>query len=413
MSQSVKESLAIIVPSRSKETIPLIKRETDKSKLTSKLVIVDNDEDLTLAVSDHSNCYIIGDLAPNWKSDGPIFEGIGIKSFIWPPTFVISKSLPSERGTSLLLQRGILWCFQEKNIKLNACPEYALLIKNQLWKTEYGCVFQKITGNSIRNGNYLAIILTEIGTYGRIVFNEGNVVAASYNKSYGIEALYELALLQKCRIDLHTLFFNSTPQHMKEPYMTVLNQLLELANSRRQHLSFGRPPGLTETFSSELLSAVREEFAGSGATTVDNRKERSSEEGKTHTKPLNPDDTISFEQNSNHPPKPSDNVNILEVNEMNLNEFISTIPGARGGVVLSFDGACLNAEGEIDSDTVAAVATMSLEHIGRLNELLLLNGVRSCAISGSNSTLFMRFDQDILASYGGLVKNASVICKKI
>jgi predicted regulator of Ras-like GTPase activity (Roadblock/LC7/MglB family) len=403
MTKIPNEASVIIVPMRCSETLRLLKQAQEDPKLALKVLEVENDKDLTRVVSEYSSSWIIGDLSPRWNSDGSIFEGSDLKSFIWPPTFVVAKSQPSERGASLLLQRGVLWCFNEVDINRKACPEFNSLLSNPTWKTSYGCVFQKITGTSIRNGNHLAIVVSEDGTHGRIVFSDGFIVAATYDNTYGIDALYELALLQSCRIDLHTLFFNSTPPHMKEPYLTVISKLLELANSRKQHLSVGRPPGLTRSFSSAVLTDFRQEFLANEGGEVEDTLSLAAQSDQ-----IEKESSVQANQTN-----VSANTTVNEVNTMDLSEFVSNVPGSQGGVLLAFDGACLNAEGDVDSDTIAAVATMSLEHIGRLNELLGLNGIRSCAISGTNSTLLMRFDEEIYASFGSLVKNAPVVCKKI
>jgi hypothetical protein len=465
------DKFSVILLQGSDQMTRLLKQAESMSGANFRTVMVRNDKELVQTVEKISNCCIVGDLAANWNSNGSLFKGFTTPAFYWPPTYVLSNTMPSEQGMRLLFEKGILWCFQAG--KLGVPADLVTILSGQAWTTNYGYVFQKISSQTIKTGDLLAIIVNEDGGHGKILFKDGNVIAAKYEKETGVDALYRIALLPNCRIDLHKLFLKVMPSHMKESLMIVIRQLVERADENKVNLAIGRPPGMTRMFTAKMLDGLRQEFsdvianAWSGSETPAKAAEAEAEapqqsqsstqkdkdpsssakapldQQRPSTSNKNELSNLTNNQKSSNKrsrfipidPKQVDTFSVSETaviqeeritipsvkttakhndgEKMSLPDFISAIPGSKGGVTLSSDGACLFTEGEVDFETIVVVASMAFEHFDNLAKAFSIENLSVAAFSGKSSTFFVKFSDDISISYGSLLKNSGTIAKKV
>lgn len=487
----VNRPLTVLVPATDTELAGLLEGRCADLATATRIVEIRNVSDLNRGVETNPFCCLFGTLSSRWAATGRLFDALESTTLLWPPAYAVVPVEFSKSELVTLSQNGIIWADDLDSVM--SAAELNLILTGMAWKTQFGFLFQKLNRQTISSGEHMVVLTTEKGQYARIQFRSGNVVAAEFEKETGFEALYNIALIDNWRIDVHQVFLGIEPRLMNKPLMKVIRRLVEMAEERKQVLSMGRPPGMTRELSSKVVTGIRKALASGDGAAVEGILQQARGDGATweassallgESKPratavredpiagiaeLTADSTatgrtVSEATTPKEVPLPRSqpettpaakpatavptqssstitagswgggsgkseakkSIAAVSSNEISnekksgkmadltLQEFIANIGGAFGGAIITTDGAYTAAEGDFDVDTVAAVASMSTEHLGGIANALNIQGLEIASFTGTSYTVFLKRQGDtFVVSFGRAVKNPGVTAKKL
>lgn len=483
----VNRPLTVLVPATDSELAGLLEGRCADLATATRIVEIRNVADLNRGVETNPFCCLFGTLSSQWATTGRLFEALESTTLLWPPAYAVVPVEFSKSEFVTLSQNGIIWAGDLDTVM--SAAELNLILTGMAWKTQFGFLFQKLNRQTISSGEHMVVLTTEQGQYARIQFRNGNVVAAEFERETGFEALYNIALIDNWRIDVHQVFLGIEPRLMNKPLMKVIRRLVEMAEERKQVLSMGRPPGMTRELSSKVVTGIRKALASGDGAAVEGLLRQARDQDTTweassallgsskpratavREDPIAGIAELGLETKAPEAPQPKveppvpepqkpavaaspvaasaqatsettatkgsgqgssskaevkKSIGAVSSNEiktekksgkmadLTLQEFIANIGGSFGGAIITTDGAYTAAEGDFDVDTVAAVASMSTEHLGGIANALNIQGLEIASFTGTNYTVFLKRQGDtFVVSFGSAVKNPGVTAKKL
>jgi predicted regulator of Ras-like GTPase activity (Roadblock/LC7/MglB family) len=418
-------NLKILVPEKDNQLAMLIESRCRHHNLDTTVVRFDGAEHLARVVATNPHCCIIGTIANDWRPGRSLFEGLDLQQIIWPPVYGICSASMSSADLVQLAQAGVVWAADLDSMMSSSALN--LVLSGSAWIRHYGFLFQKINRKTLREGSFLILCTAEEGQYGRILWRGGSFINADFGSLDGLDALYEMALIEDWRIDVHSVFTDPEFESLDIPVLQAINMLVETAQNRKQVLPMGRPPGMTRELSAKVVMGLREAIMPkapvqkSALSAVEaNRADTETLLGFASLEAVTPEETVQAPltktglESSNRTDTKQVNREILGMGDTRLGDFLVGVGSAVGGAVISTDGAYTAVEGDFDVDTVAAVASMSTEYLGAIANALSIQGLEVACFSGNSNTVFLKRESDsFLVSYGPVVKNPGIVAKKL
>ena len=248
-------ALSVFIPEVSAHLIASLEEIAKRKNYKVEFITFSRLAELEKEVSLRERSCILGELSATWKEDGFFFEEVDASGINWPPVYCIAAQPLTHKESAALSASGVIWAATSNQfVDLKVFDK---LLSGSLWSTRHGLVYQKLTRKSIEFGEVLVVLTAEDSYSGRIEFKNGNILAAQCEEFSGYEALYAMSLVNDWRIDLHTLFIGLEPKTMNSTMMTVVEQLVELADDRQEVFLMARPSGLTREIPPHLMLGIR------------------------------------------------------------------------------------------------------------------------------------------------------------
>jgi hypothetical protein len=96
-----------------------------------------------------------------------------------------------------------------------------------------------------------------------------------------------------------------------------------------------------------------------------------------------------------------------------LESVLSVAPGLLGAARADTSGNVLETAGQLDGESLCAVAAMCKVPLERASELLGLGGLRDWSFAYAQGALFVHHDEGLVAVNSGPTKNPETVMKKI
>ena len=96
-----------------------------------------------------------------------------------------------------------------------------------------------------------------------------------------------------------------------------------------------------------------------------------------------------------------------------IETVLGVAPGLTGVARADASGNVLEMAGQLDSESLCAVAAMCKIPLERASELLGLGGLRDWSFAYAQGALYVHHDEGLVAVNGGPTKNPETIMKKL
>jgi len=96
-----------------------------------------------------------------------------------------------------------------------------------------------------------------------------------------------------------------------------------------------------------------------------------------------------------------------------LESVLTVAPGLTGAARADAGGNVLEAAGQLDGESLCAVAAMCRVPLERASELLGLGGLRDWSFAYAQGALYVHHDEGLVAVNGAATKNPETVMKKI